>query len=121
MVRPDRPLFPSASGRPLTRPAVTARLHLAVQRGRGPVPVTDEPPGLSSLCETFDRMHMLQAGVDITVIALWLGHENSTTTHKYVEAESGDEGARATSRAAPRIKQTRYRPTNRLLAFLQGL
>jgi site-specific recombinase XerD len=32
-------------------------------------------------------MHMLQAGVDITVIALWLGHENPATTHMYVEAD----------------------------------
>jgi site-specific recombinase XerD len=32
-------------------------------------------------------MHLLQAGVDITVIALWLGHERPTTTHLYVEAD----------------------------------
>ena len=32
-------------------------------------------------------MHMLQAGVDVTLIALWLGHENPTTTHMYVEAD----------------------------------
>ena len=32
-------------------------------------------------------MHLLQAGVDITVIALWLGHESPVTTHGYVEAD----------------------------------
>jgi integrase/recombinase XerD len=32
-------------------------------------------------------MHMLQSGVDITVIALWLGHESPVTTHRYVEAD----------------------------------
>lgn len=32
-------------------------------------------------------MHLLQAGVDISVIALWLGHENPATTHHYVEAD----------------------------------
>ncbi len=32
-------------------------------------------------------MHMLQAGVDATVIALWLGHESPETTHQYVEAD----------------------------------
>ncbi len=31
-------------------------------------------------------MHLLQSGVDISVIALWLGHESPTTTHQYVEA-----------------------------------
>jgi site-specific recombinase XerD len=32
-------------------------------------------------------MHLLQAGVDISVIALWLGHESPATTHQYVEAD----------------------------------
>ena len=32
-------------------------------------------------------MHLLQSGVDISVIALWLGHESPTTTHQYVEAD----------------------------------
>jgi site-specific recombinase XerD len=32
-------------------------------------------------------MHLLQSGVDISVIALWLGHESPTTTHMYVEAD----------------------------------
>ncbi|WP_236871321.1 tyrosine-type recombinase/integrase [Burkholderia pseudomallei] len=32
-------------------------------------------------------MHLLQSGVDLTVIALWLGHENPVTTHGYIEAD----------------------------------
>ena len=32
-------------------------------------------------------MHLLQSGVDLTVIALWLGHESPETTHQYVEAD----------------------------------
>jgi hypothetical protein len=32
-------------------------------------------------------MHLLQAGVDIAVIALWLGHESIETTHVYLEAD----------------------------------
>ena len=32
-------------------------------------------------------MHLLQSGVNITVIALWLGHEDTSTTHQYVEAD----------------------------------
>lgn len=32
-------------------------------------------------------MHLLQAGVDMTVIALWLGHESTETTHQYIEAD----------------------------------
>ena len=32
-------------------------------------------------------MHLLQAGVDMATIALWLGHECLETTHHYVEAD----------------------------------
>jgi integrase/recombinase XerD len=66
-------------------------------------------------------MHMLQAGVDITVIALWLGHENPSTTHLYVEADLAMKERALQVVQSPRIKETRYRPTDRLLAFLQGL
>ena len=66
-------------------------------------------------------MHMLQAGVDITVIALWLGHENPATTHMYVEADLAMKERALQAVQPPHIKQTRYRPTDRLLAFLRGL
>ena len=66
-------------------------------------------------------MHMLQAGVDITVIALWLGHENPATTHMYVEADLAMK-ERALKAVQPLcIKQTRYRPTDSLMEFLQRL
>ncbi len=32
-------------------------------------------------------MHLLQSGVDLTVIALWLGHEKLETTHQYMQAD----------------------------------
>jgi len=66
-------------------------------------------------------MHMLQAGVDITVIALWLGHENPATTHMYVEADLAMKQRALQAVQPPHIKETRYQPTDRLLAFLQGL
>jgi len=66
-------------------------------------------------------MHMLQAGVDITVIALWLGHENPATTHMYVEADLAMKERALQAVQPPHIKQTRYRPTDRLLEFLQRL
>lgn len=66
-------------------------------------------------------MHLLQSGVDITVIALWLGHENPATTHGYVEADlSMKERALATI-APPETKHTRYCPKGDLLNFLNSL
>ncbi len=119
--RPDRPLFPSAAGRRLTRPAVTARLRLAVQRAATQCPSLTNRHVSPHCVRHSTAMHMLQAGVDITVIALWLGHENPSTTHLYVEADLAMKERALQAVQSPRIKETRYRPTDRLLAFLQGL
>ena len=119
--RPDRPLFPSTRGGRLARPAVTARLRLAVQRAVGQCPSLANRHISPHGVRHSTAMHMLQAGVDITVIALWLGHENPATTHMYVEADLAMKERALQAVQPPHVKQTRYRPTDRLLAFLQGL
>ena len=119
--RPDRPLFPSTTGGPLTRPAVTARLRLAVQRAARHCPSLANRRVAPHCVRHSTAMHMLQAGVEITVIALWLGHENPATTHMYVEADLAMKERALAAVQSPRIKRTRYRPTDRVLAFLQGL
>ena len=66
-------------------------------------------------------MHLLQAGVDITVIALWLGHESSSTTHIYLEADLAMK-EETLSRLQPiDAAPARYSPPDQLMAFLQGL
>ncbi len=66
-------------------------------------------------------MHLLQAGVDLTVIALWLGHESPVTTHGYVEADLAMKEHALATIAPPDTRGTRYRPTDALLKFLQAL
>ena len=66
-------------------------------------------------------MHMLQAGVDITVIALWLGHESPVTTHKYVEADLAMKERALANLQAPPGTPARYRPPDSVLEFLQSL
>ena len=66
-------------------------------------------------------MHMLQSGVDITVIALWLGHESPATTHMYVEADLAMKKRAIKSLQTPKTKTRPFRPTDQLLAFLEGL
>jgi site-specific recombinase XerD len=66
-------------------------------------------------------MHLLQAGVDITVIALWLGHESPTTTHGYVEADITMKKRALNRIVEPHHKRARFVPNDRLLAFLDGL
>jgi site-specific recombinase XerD len=66
-------------------------------------------------------MHMLQAGVDITLIALWLGHESPTTTHAYVEADLAMKQRALDAVHAPQLKPSRYQPGDRILKFLESL
>jgi site-specific recombinase XerD len=66
-------------------------------------------------------MELLQSGVDRSVIALWLGHESIETTQIYLHADLRLK-EKALSRTTPRgIKPGRYRPADRLLAFLETL
>ena len=66
-------------------------------------------------------MHLLLSGVDIAVIALWLGHESVETTHGYVEADI-DMKERALSRLQPLEGHAgRFKPNDALLRFLSAL
>jgi integrase len=66
-------------------------------------------------------MHLLQAGVDITVIALWLGHEDLATTHQYIEADLSMKEAALKRLDSPAATKTRFQAGDRLLAFLDTL
>jgi len=67
-------------------------------------------------------MELLQAGVDRSVIALWLGHESIETTQMYLDADLAlKEKALARVTPVARGKPGRYRPDDKLLAFLKNL
>jgi integrase len=66
-------------------------------------------------------MHLLQSGVDISVIALWLGHESPTTTHMYVEADLAMKERALARLQEPEAKVPRYRASDSLIAFLKTL
>jgi site-specific recombinase XerD len=66
-------------------------------------------------------MRLLRAGIDTSVIALWLGHEQIETTQIYLHADL-ELKERALARTTPaNIKPSRYRPSDQLLAFLEAL
>ena len=115
------PVFPSLRGGPLSPDALERLVtkHAAVARKTCP-----------SLCGKKLTPHvlrhttavdLLQAGVDRSVIALWLGHEQIETTQMYLDADLAMK-ERALERTAPLpMNAPRYRPPDELLAFLQGL
>jgi integrase/recombinase XerD len=66
-------------------------------------------------------MRLLNAGVDSTVIALWLGHETVATTQIYIHADLAIK-ERALARTTPASTTPgRYRPSDTLIAFLENL
>lgn len=66
-------------------------------------------------------MHLLQSGIDISVIALWLGHESPATTHMYLEADLSMKERALKRLHPPDTGVPRYRPPDRLMQFLQSL
>ncbi len=114
-------LFPSRRGTPLTRDAVSARLALHTRTAsascRSIATKNVTPHTLRHTC----AMRLLAVGVEISVIALWLGHESSETTQIYLHADLTIK-ERAIARTAPvGTKPSRYQAPDELLAFLESL
>ena len=68
-----------------------------------------------------NAVRLLQAGVDRSVIALWLGHEQIETTQMYLHADLSMKEKALAKTATIATKVGRYRPNDTLLAFLEGL
>jgi len=118
---PNDPLFPTRTGRRLSRDAVALRVstHAATAAQRCPSLEGKKihPHVMRHSC----AMSLLQAGVDTSVIALWLGHAGVRSTDAYAHADlSIKEKALALTTPAS-AKPGRYRPSDTTLAFLEGL
>lgn len=66
-------------------------------------------------------MHLLQSGVPFNVIALWLGHESATTTHRYVEADLAMKEKALARLGPPDTTLRRFQAPDSLIRFLQTL
>jgi site-specific recombinase XerD len=85
-VSEDSPLFPNRHGQRLSRSGVEDRLQRAAVRAAQQCPSLRNKSVSPHMLRHTTAMHLLQADVDVTLIALWLGHESPETTHLYVEA-----------------------------------
>jgi integrase/recombinase XerD len=118
---PNQPLFPNRVGGELTRTSVAERLKLAASVATLRCPELAKKRIFPHLVRHSTAMHLLQSGVDITVIALWLGHESPVTTHTYIEADLAMKERALEALPPPNTPSRRYRPPDRVLEFLQGL
>jgi integrase/recombinase XerD len=66
-------------------------------------------------------MRLKRGGVDITVIALWLGHDSTASTQVYMHADLEDKERALARLTSPDAPPDRYRPDDQLLAFLRSL
>ncbi len=118
---PDQPLFPTRTGTRLSRDAVEHRLAIHLQAAANNCPSLNAKHITMHTLRHTAAMRLLLAGNDVTVIALWLGHEQITTTNIYLHADMTHK-QEAIDRTRPlTAKPGRYRPTDSLLAFLEAL
>jgi site-specific recombinase XerC len=118
---PDDPLFATRNGRRLTRDAVERRVatHTATAAQRCPSLAGKRvhPHVLRHNC----AMSLLQARVDSTVIALWLGHADTGSTQQYIHADMTIKERALALLTPPTATPGRYKPTDEVLAYLDSL
>lgn len=118
---PTDPLFPTITGKRLSRDAIERRLahHVTVASASCPS-IKAKRITMHTLRHTA-AMRLLLAGNDVTVIALWLGHDQVSTTNVYLHADMTHK-QRAIDRTKPlSAKPGRYRPPDTLIDFLENL
>jgi len=118
----DAALLPNRDANPMTRFNVTQRLNIAVARAaQAHISLSKRSISPHSIRHT-TAMHLLQSGVAFNVIALWLGHESTTTTQRYVEADLAMKEKALARLQEPETQICRYHPADdALMQFLQAL
>lgn len=115
------PLFATRTGTPLSRDAVQ---HLVTRHATAAAQACPSLQAKKITPHTLRHtaaMNLLHAGVDITVIALWLGHESPQTTRIYLHADMALKEKAIARTTPPATQAGRYQPPDNLLAFLSQL
>jgi site-specific recombinase XerD len=115
------PLFPSRKGTPLSTDAIQARITKYHVLATATCPSLADKAVTPHTLRHSTAMDLLRSGVDITVIALWLGHESIQTTQRYVHADMTLKERALARTTPPEAQSSRYQPPDPLLAFLQSL
>jgi integrase/recombinase XerD len=122
--RPASPtscLFPTRTGTPLSRDAIERRIALHTAAAAKVCPTISKKNVTAHTLRHTAAMRLLEAGIDTTIIALWLGHEHVNTTGIYLQAHLAIKERALAKIRAPQAQLGRYRPRDALLAFLEAL
>lgn len=120
---PDGPLFPSRTGCHLTRAGIWRLVTKHINAARAQCPSLTAKNITPHCLRHTAAMALLSAPepVDTATIALWLGHETLDTTNKYVHADMELKRRAIDRTTPPNVRPGRYRPPDKLLAFLESL
>ncbi len=119
--KPSDPVFPSARGKRLSADALQRLVSRHVATARRACPSLAAKHVKPHTLRHAAAMALLRRGVDLSVIALWLGHESSETTHIYLHADMQLKERALAHTTARGLPPARFRPSEPLLAFLEGL
>jgi len=119
--KPTDPIFPTRTGKPLSRDAIERRLACHQRAATLNCPSLNTKRVTAHVLRHTAAMRLLEAGVDTTVIALWLGHERVDTTAIYLHTHLGIKEKALARTTPPNFETGRYRPTDSLLGFLEAL
>jgi integrase len=118
---PGDPLFPSSRGGPLSADALQRAVARHVSTASSAYPSLKTKTVTPHTLRHTAAMNLLRHGVDLTVIALWLGHESIQSTQAYVHADMRLK-EQALAHASPGgVVPDRYCPSDPLLTFLESL
>jgi len=115
------PLFPNSRGGSLSRDAVESLVARHLASASADRPSLKAKKVTPHTLRHSAAMDLLQHGVDRSVIALWLGHESVETTQIYLHADMRLKEKALAHTTPTKQAPARYRPRDRLLAFLEGL
>lgn len=119
--QPDDPVFPTRRGTAMSRDALERRIANHVARAADACPSLNAKHVTAHVLRHTAAMRLLHAGVDTSVIALWLGHENAETTQIYLHADMTLKERAINRTTPPDTVPGRYQPDDTILAFLDSL
>lgn len=118
---PTTPLFANRFGARISRFGIKKRLDEAVEKAAQVCPSLCKRRVSPHVFRHTTAMHLLQSGVDLSSIALWMGHESPLTTHQYLTADLEMKKKILHHLQSPKVRPTTFRPKDKLLAFLEAL